>query len=835
MLVDINKRDICTDKIGNKAKFLFEMKKSGFNVPSLIVLDSDTYDDVIKYNKLVKRMDGLLNLLNVNNVSNISNRIGNLFNSFTIPDELMKEIKSKLNPKKKYAVRSSGTKEDLNNFSFAGQYETFLNVSIDDIESKIILCYKSMFSEVILNYLVNNNISFSELKMSVIIQEMVNSEYSGICFTINPMTGNDKEMLIEVSKGLGEDIVSGKTIPEQYHFDWYENKVSFDKKNKLLNKKKLMDIADVFLKIQLHFGYPCDIEFAVNKNRLYILQAREITSIKYSGIKDIWSTADFKDGGVSATICKPYMWSLYEYIWEFTLRKYILDSKILKNKELPKKLGNMYFARCYWNMSAVKKAMSKIIGYREREFDSEYGVKINYEGEGNTTKITPKSLFRIIRIALVQSKIVKVRKDNALKYKNDLLDKYYFYKELYDKKKISNIEEVWYKLTKDVYLQSESTYFWQIFLNTVHQSLYKDSLLKYVSEIEYLSLLGSIDNISHLLPFYEMWDISRKIREDDQVYDYWYSNDSKVIEKNLHLKKNCFEEVSELINKYGYHSDKELDITYPCYYEEKHVMIQMIKDMISLDDKFSPLNDKEKGIREYEEILQRIKDNVSSRKFKKIEGKIVSMRKMLWWREEFRDISTRFYYILRVYTIEYAKYLKKKNVISSINDIWYLKVSDLWDYIDKKKSASELQKSINKNKVYYNSYRNFMSENEIGAVFSEGEDVILKKNSSVIKGIGANNGKVTGVARVINDFSEISRLQKDDILITKYTDTGWTAKFAILSGIVTEYGGILCHAAIVSREYGIPAIVCCHDVMSKVKDGQIITINGATGEVKIKE
>ena len=265
-----------------------------------------------------------------------------------------------------------------------------------------------------------------------------------------------------------------------------------------------------------YFGYPCDIEFAVNKNRLYILQAREITSIKYSGIKDIWSTADFKDGGVSATICKPYMWSLYEYIWEFTLRKYILDSKILKNKELPKKLGNMYFARCYWNMSAVKKAMSKIIGYREREFDSEYGVKINYEGEGNTTKITPKSLFRIIRIALVQSKIVKVRKDNALKYKNDLLDKYYFYKELYDKKKISNIEEVWYKLTKDVYLQSESTYFWQIFLNTVHQSLYKDSLLKYVSEIEYLSLLGSIDNISHLLPFYEMWDISRKIREDDR-------------------------------------------------------------------------------------------------------------------------------------------------------------------------------------------------------------------------------------------------------------------------------------------------------------------------------
>ncbi len=71
--------------------------------------------------------------------------------------------------------------------------------------------------------------------------------------------------------------------------------------------------------------------------------------------------------------------------------------------------------------------------------------------------------------------------------------------------------------------------------------------------------------------------------------------------------------------------------------------------------------------------------------------------------------------------------------------------------------------------------------------------------------------------------------------MTKFTDTGWTPKFAILSGIVTEYGGILCHAAIVSREYGIPAIVCCKGAMQKIKDGQRVTIDGATGIVTIDE
>ena len=170
----------------------------------------------------------------------------------------------------------------------------------------------------------------------------------------------------------------------------------------------------------------------------------------------------------------------------------------------------------------------------------------------------------------------------------------------------------------------------------------------------------------------------------------------------------------------------------------------------------------------------------------------------------------------------------KDNVISHEDDIWFLKVGNLWDYIDGKLTGEDLNELIVKNKAYYNAYRNYMSENEIGSVFG-GEKV---KITSSMRGLGANNGVVTGVARVIESFDEIDRLQEGDILVTKFTDTGWTPKFAILSGIVTEFGGILCHAAIVSREYGIPAIVSCTNIMSEIKDGEIITINGTTGEVK---
>ena len=332
-----------------------------------------------------------------------------------------------------------------------------------------------------------------------------------------------------------------------------------------------------------------------------------------------------------------------------------------------------------------------------------------------------------------------------------------------------------------------------------------------------------------------MWDISRKIRKNNDIFKYWQEKEIEEIIKDIdsEAKREDFSDIRNLVKNYGYHSDKELDVTYKCYYEDITPFISTLKDMALLEDKFSPAQDKKQGKEAYEKILENIKAKVSSKKYKKIHTKVLNMRKMLWWREEFRDVSTRFYYLIRVYTIELAKLFVQEKVIESIDDIWFLKVGDIWNYLDNKITNNNIKEIIEKNKIYYNSYRNYMSENEIGQ--NLGANDIEKNYNNAIKGLGANNGKVVGIARVIESFDEIDRLQKNDILVTKFTDTGWTPKFAILSGIVTEYGGILCHAAIVSREYGIPAIVSCHEALNTIKDGQKIMIDGAIGIVKIVE
>jgi pyruvate,water dikinase len=227
--------------------------------------------------------------------------------------------------------------------------------------------------------------------------------------------------------------------------------------------------------------------------------------------------------------------------------------------------------------------------------------------------------------------------------------------------------------------------------------------------------------------------------------------------------------------------------------------------------------------------LDGLKEKAGAKKYGKLLESIEKMRRLLWWREELRDISTRFYCIIRIYTLRLAEIYRQRGILESAGDIWYLKISDIFDFMEGKKSREDLGRLLARNKKYYASFRNYLSENEIGCDFDkEGRNTKLHGG---ITGIGCNNGVATGTARVIESLEEIDRLQEGDILVTKFTDTGWTSKFALLSGIVTEYGGILCHAAIISREYGIPCIVSVQDALEQIKDGATITINGTTGEI----
>ncbi len=817
-------------QIGGKARSLDDLILAGFDVPAGFVVDKQTIDSVLASCR--ETLDRLYGELTPSSVPKIGAALRRTTASLQLLPEIEAEIEQRLAPELKYAVRSSAAREDGSDLSYAGQFETYLDVASADVPARIVDCYRSSLSDAALTYMLDHGEPAAPMGFAVVVQEMVPAEVSGVAFTVNPLTGADTEIVIEAGEGLGADLVAGRIHAATAIVDWFTGETM--RNDGLLSHAELAAVADAALTIQRHYGFPVDVEWAIAEGRLRILQARPITRLAYTGIADQWSTADFKDGGVSATVCTPFMWSLYSYIWEDWLKKFILDSGLLRDSDL-RPLGRMFYGRPYWNMSVVKDAMAAVPGFTERQFDEEFGVAITYEGPGRTTPVNPRTLVKIGQVALRQRRIVAVRRKYAESIRNHLLDVAQSYADrLTTALTPRQVVDAWRGLVTDDYHASEGAYFWQIFINTVQQALGKDAITKVVGAADYFTLIGGLEDVSHLRPFEEAWALSRTIRANDESSRYWRDHTVAEItaEVDAGRAEHGLDTIAGLITRYGYHSVKELDVTYPDFDTDHAAVVSMVADAVALTDDYGPNVDRTRHRAAYDAILATLRHRLSPRAFEAFVGRVERTRDLLWWREEFRDVSTRYYHLIRCYTLLLAEQLVAEGVLADASDVWFATMPQLVSYVDGVQSADDLRAAIDRQRAYYDSFRNYLSENEIGHVFDRPRAPVLR-TPGAIHGVGGSNGVVEGTARVVTGLEEIGRLQPGDILVTRFTDTGWTSKFAMISGLVTEYGGVLCHAAIVSREYGIPCVVAATDAMRLVPDGSQVRVDGTAGDVVV--
>lgn len=176
--------------------------------------------------------------------------------------------------------------------------------------------------------------------MGVVVQRLVNAEISGVMFTVNPVSGRDDETVIEACEGLGEALVSGHITPQRFLVNAHEDRVlEVHSDMPLLNDAQLLELANLGAAVQAYYGCPQDIEWVWADNAFQLVQSRPITAIHANGISGQWTTADFKDGGVSAAVCTPFMWSLYNYIWQDALPTYFERIKLRRKDAKPADWG----------------------------------------------------------------------------------------------------------------------------------------------------------------------------------------------------------------------------------------------------------------------------------------------------------------------------------------------------------------------------------------------------------------------------------------------------------------------------------------------------------------
>lgn len=685
-----------------------------------------------------------------------------------------------------YAVRSSGTSEDMVNSSFAGQYDSFLNVrGYVNLKEAIRKCAQSLHNERVAAYARQSGIDISGSKMAVIVQRMVNSEKSGVAFSIDSVNGHDKEIIIEAIEGLGDELVSGHVTPDYYSYNWYDEKFT-TYGGGVLTQGEVRGLAETVLAIQADFGYPVDVEWAITEKTVHILQCRPITVITYRAIAGEWTTADFRDGGVSSAACKALMASLYGLVFNPSFTDSLKTIKLLPQNDNDNIYG-VFFARPYWNLTTEKTCFSKLPGYAERDIDEDMGVVPVYEGDGITTKLNLKSLWSGVRALIAISLHIGRMGHKAEGRKAGLLKRYGEIEKIdLTGKSADELHDIWLNFVKRDYFDSEYTYFGYIFCNMVLSTLFKDKMKKHVPMSEITGLLAGLSDISHIRPVYDLWNMSRREYSDG--------------------------EFNEFIVKYGYRSQRELDISYPNWDEAPDAVRRMIAGFKELGDDLDPRVLVEKQGQKYVEALKRVPV--------KLHKDVERLRAFLRWREEFKDVSTRYYYMIRRLTLALGKAWEAEGILEAADDIFFLSV----DNIETKSVGMAA-----KNKIYYSSFINFKNPNEIGSRYAARKTRI--DGSKILKGVPCGGETVTATARVIRDIHDADRLETGDILVTNCTDPAWTAAFSKISGVVTETGGMLSHAAVVSREYGLACILMVKDATEVIRDGDVITLDCKTGEI----
>lgn len=308
-LENITKKDIAT--AGGKGASLGEMAKAGIQVPPGFVILTPAFYKFLEDNHLQEKISSLLNsavLSDIRSIENCSKKIQSAIFTSKIPREIVQEIKESFAGlgASRVAVRSSATSEDSSSAAWAGQLETYLNTTEETLLRNVRRCWASLFSMRAITYRLEKGLMKSDIGVAVVVQRMIPSEVSGIAFSAHPITENLDHIFVEAVFGLGEPVVSGQITPDNYVLDktshtivskhiekqsralvqadeeegnsWVElnePKVSSQK----LDDSQILALGDLIIAIEKHQGFPCDIEWTLQKGKFYILQSRAITTL----------------------------------------------------------------------------------------------------------------------------------------------------------------------------------------------------------------------------------------------------------------------------------------------------------------------------------------------------------------------------------------------------------------------------------------------------------------------------------------------------------------------------------------------------------------------------
>ncbi|WP_322509553.1 PEP/pyruvate-binding domain-containing protein [Anaerolinea sp.] len=890
------------DLSGGKGANLAKLAQAGFPVPQGMILTTPAYLEFVLHNQLedfIRSTIASLSNPTLEELEKASEAIRAQFRRGQFPDHLKQELLSAYQRMgmPPVAVRSSATTEDLPDLSFAGQQDTFLNVRGEtSLLKATIKCWSSLWTARAIGYRLRNQLPQENLALAVIVQSMVESEVSGVMFTANPLTGLRREVVINAILGLGEALVSGRSEPDEYLVQvspariiskrlgakalslksesegGLQEDISDRSSLPALSDTQILALAEMGKQIERLYAFPQDIEWAIQKEQIYILQSRPITSLYPlpENLPEEPLHVFFSVGAVQG------MLDPITPLGRDTFAMLFAAGAGLFGYRFTHKTQRALFSageRLWANITPIlrttfgRKAACGALGWVEPSTRNLLEVLLREPGLQSPHPIVrPITRLRLARFlipvgfnALLNVIAPHPRRRQLVSRTEALLQQLDTqFQSLEDLPPAQALEHA---LTiASGYVKKNLPHVFVRLVSIVATGVASLNLIrilcKHVPEgAEGLSREQWTDlplELTRGLPYnpttemdLQLWKIASRAKEDplsNQMLEQMTATDLAQAYLQHGLPEELQQSISQFLQRYGRRGLAEIDLGRERWKEDPTHIFEVLKSFQKINAQdLTPEQVFTGGEEKVRNALNLILRGVRHTRMGFFKAHIIQflasrLRALMGMREYPKFFAVRLMGAIRDTLLHIGEQFVQQGFLRSADDVFYLTYDELAEFSQHPEDSqwreiiTQRRHTFEREKRRRQIPRLLLSD---GRVFYDGI-ANAETTHARIPGNPVSPGVVEGKVRIVLNPKE-ANLQPGEILVCPGTDPSWTPLFLSAAGLVMEVGGMMTHGAVVAREYGIPAVVGVARATQRLKTGQRIRVNGSTGWIDLLE
>lgn len=875
-------------EIGGKALGLHELKKIGIPVPVWATITSAMFKSIYQTDS---QFNSRLKLENVAPLE-LAGKIREYLKGIQLAgahQDILREVWQRISEagKKPVAVRSSAADEDSKALSFAGQMDSFLNIrSFEEFLNAVRSCWASLFGERAVLYRMQHKINPWNARIAVVVQQMIESEISGVIFTANPLTGNTQEMLVSSTWGLGEGLVSGALDADTFILNSSGVNIKSeiaDKKQRVnylpagatavveveaaqqsipsLTKKQLKKLHGLAKKVQNFKNIPMDIEFGVERKRIYLLQARPITNLKKYAEFNVWDNSNIVESysGVTTPLTFSFIRRAYFAVyWQFCQTIGLDKKTISKNTHVLENMLGLIQGRVYYNLLNWYRLVSLMPGfkYNKRFMEQMMGLQVikDFEIEQAPSGKLEKYFIQLPRLIKVGARMIlaHTRLQKKINEFQANFKKIYARYARLDYACLTPLEMLGvYRI-----LEKEVLWKWKAPITNDFEAMIFYGLLKNLTMKWGLDPQGVMQNdllcgeggIKSTQVTTQLFYLALSIERDARLKAAFLEASPEgalLLIQNDAAFAVIKEKFAEYLKEYGVRCINEMKLESISIKDNPVFCVSIIQNYLR-----NTVPDPARQ-EEYERDIRRkaegqLREKLQGQKIFRLIPKLSlyrwvlkNARRAIKNRENQRFCRTEAYSLIRTIMQAIGRQWQEQKIIDNAEDIFYLEIDEIWTFIEGKTAGGDFKKRIALRQEEFKRYKTVTLPDHIEA-YGEVDINTLRaeeaefSNDGLLKGLGCCAGIVEKEVRVV--FAPDTNLRLNgEIMVAKQTDPGWVVLFPSIGGLIVEKGSMLSHSAIVAREMGIPAVVGVKNAAKILASGDRVLLNGGEGTIKIIE